>query len=344
MVALVVCAPPGANMPQTWCFIYVCACACVYVCADERGAKNRRKKFFSKKLQKNLVGKNKCLTLQQQNKPNNLKLTIMTKKATRANSAKETAKRVNNRRAAAEQVETTAAAVIEDVAAVETIETQEATAAAVVCVPITTETETESDKVSSKEVLKAAGSLRAAVKEERRGANVTIRLIAERAAAGDTAAVNILCALCDVPRSALFSLNVDKVRAAVNAYFPYYIETEGRKVSVKPAGVWYSTELPQVGKVKVSEPIEDAAKRVQRGYMAVPVADYLDQLIKAAKSRAKGVKPRRVDAGAIYNDIALSEAADGITATEIDEAKARRAYSPNGVNVWRKHSLIGFYI
>lgn len=325
MVALVVCAPPGANMPQTWCFIYVCACACVYVCADERGAKNRRKKFFSKKLQKNLVGKNKCLTLQQQNKPNNLKLTIMTKKATRANSAKETAKRVNNRRAAA---------VIEDVAAVETIETQEATAAAVV--PIATETETESGKVSSKEVLKAAGSLRAAVKEERRGANCTIRLIAERAAAGDAAAVNILCALCDVPRSALFSLNIDTIRAAVNAYYPYFVEVESRKVSVKPAGVWYSTAAE-------GEAIETAAKRVQRGYIAAPVSDYLDQLILAAKCRAKGVKPRRVDVDAVYSDNKLSAAAAGITATEIDEAKARRAYSPNAANVWKKDRN-GFYI
>ena len=59
---------------------------------------------------------------------------------------------------------------------------------------VTTKTDSESGKVSSKEVLKAASSIRAAVKEERRGANVTIRLIAERAAAGDADAVNILCA------------------------------------------------------------------------------------------------------------------------------------------------------
>lgn len=267
---------------------------------------------------------------------------MATKKATRANSAKETAKRVNNRRAAAEQVETTAAAVIEDVK-VETIETKEATAAAVVNLPIATETETESDKVTSKEVLKAAGSLRAAVKEERRGANCTIRLIAERAASGDAAAVNILCALCDVPRSALFSLNIDTIRAAVNAWFPYYTEVENRRVSVKPAGVWYSTELPQVGKVKVSEPIEAAAKRVQRGYIVAAVVDYLDQLISAAKSRAKGVKPRRVDVETVYSDNKLSAAAVGITAAEIDEAKKRRAYSAAAVNVWKKDRN-GFYI
>lgn len=198
-------------------------------------------------------------------------------------------------------------------------------------------TEASNGKVTSKEVLKAAGSLRAAVKEERRGANCTIRLIAERAASGDAAAVDILCALCDVPRAALFSLNIDIIRAAVNSYYPFYVEHEGRKVSVKPVGVWYSTAAE-------GEAIESAAKRVQRGYRAVAVADYLDQLIKAAKCRAKGVQPRRVDAEAVYNDIALSDAAAGITATEISEAKARRAYSPGAANVWHKHSLIGFYI
>lgn len=255
---------------------------------------------------------------------------MKTNKTNRANSAKaETTKKVNNRRAAA---------VIEEVKAVdvETVETQAETAAAVVNLPITTETESESEKVTSKEVLKAAGSLRAAVKEERRGANCTIRLIAERAASGDAAAVNILCALCDVPRSALFSLDIDKVRAAVNAYYPYYVETEGRKVSVKPAGVWYST-------ANGNEAIEAAAKRVQRGYIAAAVVDYLDQLIFAAKCRAKGVTPRRVDAEAIYKNIELSEAAEGITAAEINEAKKRRAYSPNAANVWKKDRN-GFYI
>ena len=198
-------------------------------------------------------------------------------------------------------------------------------------------------ELKCREVLKAAGSLRAAVKEERRGANCTIRLIAERAASGDAAAVDVLCALCDAPRAALYSLNIDTIRAAVNAWYPYFVETEGRKVSVKPVGVWYTTELSQVGKVKVNEPIEDAAKRVQRGYRTAAVVDYLDQLIKAAKSRAKGVKPRRVDVEAVYDDITLSETAEGITAAEIDEAKARRAYSSGAANVWKKDRN-GFYI
>lgn len=260
---------------------------------------------------------------------------MKTKKATRATRANANeAKQVN----AAKQVKTNeaTAAVIEDVK-VETIETKaEATAAAVVPIATETESETENGKVSSKDVLKAAGSLRAAVKEERRGANCTIRLIAERAASGDAAAVNILCALCDVPRAAMYSLNIDTIRAAVNAYYPYYIETDGRKVSVKPFGVWYSTAASD-------EAIEDAAKRVQRGYSAVPVADYLDQLIKAAKCRAKGVKPRRVDAEAIYNDIALSEAAEGITTNEIDDAKKRKGYLSGMVNIWKKDRN-GYYI
>lgn len=247
-------------------------------------------------------------------------------KTTNNRAKKETAKKVNNRRAAAAAAEKPA----------ETITTVEAVEVESVPASLPVAKETKSEKVTSKEVLKAAGSLRAAVKEERRGANCTIRLIAERAASGDAAAVDVLCALCDVPRSALFTLNVDKVRAAVNAYYPYFVEVENRRVSVKPVGVWYST-------ANGNENQEDASKRVQRGYTAAAVVDYLDQLIKAAKSRAKGVTPRRVDAEAIYNDIALSEAADGITAAEIDEAKKRRAYSAAAANVWKKDRN-GFYI
>lgn len=266
----------------------------------------------------------------------------MTRTNNRAKSAqKETTKRVNNRRAAAAAAAAEKPAeTITTVEAVE-VETVETQATAADALPVAKEM--AHGKVSSKEVLKAAGSLRAAVKEERRGANCTIRLIAERAASGDAAAVDILCALCDVPRAALFSLNIDKIRAAVNAWYPFYVEVDGRKISVKPVGVWYSSEIPQVGKVKVSEPIEDAAKRVQRGYRAVEVADYLDQLIKAAKSRAKGVTPRRVDVDAIYSDIALSETAEGITCKDIDDAKARKSYLSGAVNVWKKDRN-GFYI
>ena len=244
----------------------------------------------------------------------------------KANETKNAAKQVKTIDTQAEAT----AEVIEDVA-VETIE-----ATAEVALPVVKETG-KSEKVTSKEVLKAAGSLRAAVKEERRGANCTIRLIAERAASGDAAAVDVLCALCDVPRNMLYSLNIDIVRAAVKSYYPYYIETDGRKVSVKPVGVWYSTAASD-------EAIEDAAKRVQRGYRATAVVDYLDQLIKAAKSRAKGVTPRRVDAETVYSNIEISEVAEGIACKDIDEAKARRAYSPNAANVWHKHSLLGFYI
>ena len=252
----------------------------------------------------------------------------MATKKNRANSAKANeAKNVKN---AAKQVKTIETAAVEAVE-VEAVEV-ESTAAALPVVK-----ETEDSKVSSKDVLKAAGGLRAAVKEERRGANCTIRLIAERAASGDADAVNILCALCDVPRAALYSLNIDTIRAAVNAYYPYFVEVDGRKVSVKPAGVWYTTAAQ-------GEAIEAAAKRVQRGYVAVAVADYLDQLIRAAKCRAKGVQPRRVDAGAIYSNIELSEVSVGVSAAEIDEAKKRRAYSAAAaVNVWKKDRN-GFYI
>ena len=247
----------------------------------------------------------------------------MATKKNRANSAKANANEVKSEKInAANQAKTVEAVVVN-------VESDTAAALPVAA-------NTDNGKVTSKDVLKAAGNLRAAVKEERRGANCTIRLIAERAAAGDSAAVDVLCALCDVPRAALYSLNIDTIRAAVNAYYPYYIETDGRKVSVKPAGAWYSTAAE-------GEAIEAAAKRVQRGYRAVPVADYLDQLIKAAKSRAKGVTPRRVDVEAMYNDIALSDVAVGITCKDVDDAKARRAYSPNAANVWKKDRN-GFYI
>lgn len=193
-----------------------------------------------------------------------------------------------------------------------------------------------SEKVSSKDVLKAAGGIRAAIKEERRGANVTIRLIAELAANGDTAAADVLCALCDVPRTALYSLNINIVRNAVNSYYPYYIEADGRKISVKPVGVWYSTK-------NENETQADASKRVKRGYRAVAVVDYLDMLIKAAKSRAKGITPRCIDSDAIYNDIAMSETAEGVTCNEIDDAKQRKSYLSGVANVWHKDRN-GFYI
>lgn len=233
---------------------------------------------------------------------------MKTKKATRAKSAKKAAKQNVN------------------VVSAKTIESVNNTDVAVI----------ESEKVSSKEVLKSAGSIRATIKEERRGANVTIRLIAELAANGDTDAVNILCALCDVPRTALYSLNINIVRNAVNSYYPYYIEDGNRKVSVKPVGVWYST-------ANENEEIEDASKRVKRGYRAVEVVDYLDMLIKAAKSRAKGITPRCIDSESIYNDIALSDAAEGITCKEIDDAKERKTYLAGAANVWHKDRN-GFYI
>ena len=240
---------------------------------------------------------------------------MKTKKANRADSAK-----ANVKRNATKQMT--------NVVSVEAVESESTVAS----LPVVT----ESGKVSSREVLKAAGSIRAAIKEERRGANVTIRLIAGRAAAGDADAVNILCALCDVPRSALYSLNIDTVRAAVNAYYPYFVEVENRKVSVKPVGVWYSTKME-------GESIEDASERVQRGYRAMEVVDYLDMLIKAAKCRAKSVTPRCVDSESIYNDIALSETAEGITGNEIEDAKQRKAYHAGAVNVWHKDRT-GFYI
>ena len=85
----------------------------------------------------------------------------MATKKNRANSAKETAKKVNNRRAAA-----AAEKPAEAIPMAETVDVESGPAAAL---PVAANT--DNGKVSSKDVLKAAGNLRAAVKEERRGAN-----------------------------------------------------------------------------------------------------------------------------------------------------------------------------
>lgn len=101
--------------------------------------------------------------------------------------------------------------------------------------------------------------------------------------------------------------------------------------------MWYTE------KAETAEAADEAAKRVKRGYSAVAVVDYLDALIKAAKSRAKGVQPRCIDSNAVYSDCKMNAVADGITATEIDEAKGRRTYSDTAANVWRRDRN-GFYI
>lgn len=191
-------------------------------------------------------------------------------------------------------------------------------------------------KVSAKDACQSAVALKSRIQAERRGANATIRLIGDAAANGDTNALNVLCALCDIPTNCLYLLTVEKVRAAVNEWYPYYVEDNNRKISVRARGVWYTD-------ARDNEALEDAQKRVTRGYVVTPVDDYLEQLIAAAKCRAKGIKPRRVDAAAVHSDDKLSTATTGITAAEIDEAKQRRVYSPTAANVWKKDRN-GFYI
>lgn len=250
----------------------------------------------------------------------------MKKTRNSASSAKRESKQRANQAAQVAKVEAVT------VEAVEAEETRAETAAAM---PVAVEAENVG-KVDAKAALKSTNVLKAYVKTERRGANVTIRLIAEAAASGDKNAINVLCALCDVPREAMYLLNIDKVRAAVNAYYPYYIETDARRISVKPAGVWYTTACE-------GEEMEDAAKRVTRGYIVTPVEDYLEQLIAAAKCRAKGIKPRRIEADAVYDYNKLSLEAKGITASEIKEAKVRKEYEAGTVNVWKKDRN-GFHI
>ena len=55
------------------------------------------------------------------------------------------------------------------------------------------------------------------------------------------------------------------------------------------------------------------------------------------------VQPRRVEANCLYSNIELSEATEGVTAAEIDDAKKRKGYLANAVNVW-KRDRTGFYI
>lgn len=196
----------------------------------------------------------------------------------------------------------------------------------------------ENDKVTTKEVLKSVCSVRAAIKEERRGANVTIRLIAERAASGDADAVNILCALCDVPRSALFSLNIDTVRKAVNDFYPFVAVTEsGRKINVKAKGVYYTTPATE------EETEEEAKKRVIKGYYCEEVTDYLTALTAAAKARAKGIKQRSVNEARVAEDNKFSKFTD-VATVDVIAAKTAHTYNFAKVNVWRKHSVLGYYM
>lgn len=217
---------------------------------------------------------------------------------------------------------------------IEAIEVDYVSAQALPVAPV----EKENDKVTTKEVLKAVGSIRAAIKEERRGANCTIRLIAERAASGDKDAVNILCALCDVPRSAMFSLNIDKVRKAVNDFYPFIKVTEtGRKINVKAKGVYYSTPS------KDEETEEEAKKRVIKGYYCEEVTDYLTALTMAAKARAKGIKQRSVNEARVYEDAKFSNITD-VATVDVIASKAAHTFNWSKVNVWRKHSVLGYYM
>ena len=196
----------------------------------------------------------------------------------------------------------------------------------------------ENEKVSSKEVLKAVCSIRAAIKEERRGANVTIRLIAERAASGDTDAINILCALCDVPRSALFTLNIDTVRKAVNDFYPFIKVTDsGRKINVKAKGVYYSTPATE------EETEGQARARVVKGYYCEEVLDYLTALTASAKARAKGIKQRSVNEARLYEDAKFSNITD-VATVDVLAAKTAHVFNFAKVNVWRKHSVLGYYM
>ena len=196
----------------------------------------------------------------------------------------------------------------------------------------------ETAKVTAKVAIKAIANVAKYVKAERIGVNATVRLLLEAANEGNEDAVNTLCALCDVPTHMANAITLEDVRKAVNDFYPFVSVTEsGRKINVKAKGVYYSTPSTK------EENIEDAVKRVTKGYYCEEVTDYLTALTMAAKARAKGIKQRSVNEARVYEDAKFSKVTD-VATVDIMAAKTLHTYIPNKVNVWRKHSVLGYYM
>lgn len=196
----------------------------------------------------------------------------------------------------------------------------------------------QSTKVSAKVAIKSIGKVAKLIRSERIGVNATIRLLLESAHDGDEDAINTMCALCDVPTDMAFSLTVDDVRKAVNDYYPYVRVTEsGRKINVRAKSVYYSTASTE------EEMIEDARKRVTKGYYAVDVIDYLTALTVAAKARAKGIKQRSVNDSRVYDDEKFANAND-VPTIDILAAQKSHTFEWYRANVWKKHKMFGYYL
>ena len=200
------------------------------------------------------------------------------------------------------------------------------------------ENTTEQTKVTAKAAIKSISKVAAYVRAERKGVNATIRILIEAANNGDVDAINTLCALCDVPTDMIHAVTLDVVRAAVNAYYPFVVVTDdGRKINVKARSVHYTTAAAD------EETQDDAKKRVQKGYYAEEVTDYLVALTSAARARAKEQKQVVVDATCVYEDNKMASQT-GVTVEDIKQAIERKIFSFANVNVWRKNNMFGYYI
>lgn len=194
------------------------------------------------------------------------------------------------------------------------------------------------EKVSTKVAIKSISKVAAYVRNERKGANATIRILMEAATNNDVDAINTLCALCDVPADMINAITLENVRQAVNTYYPFVaVMDDGRKINIKAKSVHYTTAATE------TETQEDAKKRVVKGYYADDVTDYLTALTSAAKARAKGQKQVIVDSAMVYEDNKLTSAA-GVTVEDIRQAIERKIFSFANVNVWRKNNIFGYYI
>ena len=197
----------------------------------------------------------------------------------------------------------------------------------------------QSKKVSAKVAVKSTNTISRFIKAERIGVNATIRILLDAAKDGNEDAINTLCALCDVPTDMAFAITVDDVRKAVNEYYPYVIQLQesGRKINVRAKGVYYSTASAS------EEDMIEARKRVVKGFFAAEVTDYLSALTAATKARAKGVKQVVVDDSRVYDDNKFANVTEvGVDA--LRDAHERKTYLWSAVNVWKKNSLLGYYI
>ena len=195
----------------------------------------------------------------------------------------------------------------------------------------------ESKKVSAKVAVKATNTISRFIKAERIGVNATIRILLDAAKDCNEDAINTMCALCDVPTDMAFALTVDDVRKAVNDYYPYVMEIDGRRVNVRAKSVYYSTASTE------EEEMTNARKRVAKGFISVEVTDYLYALTTATKARAKGAKQIVVDNCRVYDDNKFANVTN-VSVDALRDAHERKTFCWSLVNVWKKNSLLGYYI